>query len=38
LNYSVIFHLRLSSFDEERIEVRSSGFAEATLSLAKRGD
>jgi hypothetical protein len=33
LNCSIIFLVRLSSFKEERIEVRSSDFTEATLTL-----
>jgi hypothetical protein len=33
LNCSIIFLVRLSSFEEERIEVRSFDFIEATLTL-----
>jgi hypothetical protein len=33
LNCSITFFLRLSSFKEERIEVRSFRFIEATLTL-----
>jgi hypothetical protein len=33
LKCSIIFVLRLSSFEEERIEVRSSEFIEVALTL-----